>query len=162
MIHADVKDLVSRFEEYSRQLACRREVLAQLAEVGEDLKAGVEAGTPSSLAEILDRRRSVLQRLEQVLAQTKDVDKMVEKTSQLTNQQYAEAPEAANEILASAGEMAEAAKGILRNQKECEEILRNSLGIVRKQRRQITRTRNINSAYNGRVYNDPRFLDSSR
>ena len=163
MIHADAEDLAVRLVEYSGQLACRREVLAELAEVGDELKSKIELGATSSLAEILDRREAVLRRLEQVLVQTKDVEKMVEKALRMTDRQSVEAAAAADTILASADEMAEAAQGILRNQQECEAILRNSLGIIREQQRQITRVRNINSAYKGRVGDDdPRFLDSTR
>ena len=162
MIDASVEELAESLGEYAGQLSRRREVLEELAGIGHELTGRLRNGAFSGLPELLDRRGLVLQRLERVLSQTRDVDRALEAASGLTYHPTAAIAESASALTEAGLECAAAVATILQCQAECEEILSGAVGAERNRLKQAKQASRFADTYHGHRGTAPRFLDSKQ
>ena len=161
-MNANPEELTSRLAEYTSQLQCRRDALAALDQVGEELRGKIAASAFSSLPEVLERRQALIERLERVISQTKDLDDLASDVSRLTSHPSIEVADAANALSRSFAEAAAAAGSVLRTQQECERILADSLVVAKRQQRRASDGRRAASRYGSGKTIQPRFLDSKQ
>ena len=162
MIDANAEELAERLQEYAGQLSRRREVLEEIAGIGDEMTGRLRTGVFSCLPELLDRRGLALQRLERVLLQNRDVEQALEEASRLTDHPSAAISQSASALTDAGRECAAAVANIMQSQAECEEILCGAVGAERSRLKQAKQAKRFAATYPDLRGNTPRFLDSKQ
>ncbi len=161
-MNADSQSMLKSLSEYSQQLECRREVLSELADIGNRMTATAREGAIPTLEEILEKRQETIERLERVLLQTRDLEVLIADAARLTSHPNAEVAKAAKELIRSADDVAEVVENILQTQQECERVLLDSIITLKSEQQTIGKSKKLAGVYKNNFCETPRFIDSTQ